>query len=87
MYADLKQHSRGNWSGENTLEGINTGSLQRIADATEKMAANYSQLIQERDNYKKWYHEKMERVNACYRTMTAYRGVITKLKNKLNNTR
>lgn len=84
MNGDLRQHSKGNWNHENTIEGINAGSLQRIADATEKMALNYSKLIEERDNYKKWYYEKMQRVDRCYRQMTAYRGVITKLKNKLN---
>lgn len=85
MNGDTREHSRKRWNNDSTLEGINAGSLQRIADATEKMAVSYSQLIAERDNYKRWYYEKMERNDSLIRSIIAYRGVITKLKKKLKS--
>lgn len=66
----------------NTNEAISTGSLQRIADATELMARNYLELQKERDNYKKGYYEKREQIEKLYRQISALKGVITKLKNK-----
>lgn len=65
-----------------TIDQINCGSLQRIADATEKMATGYIQM--ERDL--KWYKQKFEEVsktrNALERKISSMKGVITKLKNK-----
>jgi len=38
MSQDTRRTSRENWNSDTSLESINTGSLQRIADATERMA-------------------------------------------------
>jgi hypothetical protein len=36
--ATLREASKQKWTSKNTIEHINAGSLQRIADATEAMA-------------------------------------------------
>ncbi|MDB4914086.1 MAG: hypothetical protein JWM95_1730 [Gemmatimonadetes bacterium] len=72
---------------------INTGSLQRIADACErsatageKMAANWATLTSERDRYKRWYEQEQESrkrdVARLVNVVRALRGVITKLRNR-----
>ena len=78
--ATMKDVSRQEWNGERTKEDINAGSLQRIADATEKMAQSYVALIEERDRYQRWYEIRGERVSRLERSNSALRGVITKLK-------
>lgn len=69
-------------SGNNTTD-IQLGCTQRMADAMEKIAFNYSELIDERNRYKKWYLDKMERIVERDKTISNLRGQITKLKNKL----
>ena len=63
-----------------THEQVNVGSLQRIADATELMAKNYSTLVFERNSFENLY--KAERVDneRMARRIAALKGVITKLK-------
>jgi len=63
-----------------TIENINLGSLQRIADSLELIARNYGDLITERDRYKKWYQEERGRVARLGRRLSALKGVITKMK-------
>lgn len=58
------------------------GSLQRIADATEKMAASYDALRNERDCYRQWYEEARANEKAYARQSRALRGVITRMKRK-----
>jgi hypothetical protein len=54
IYKNFREASKkGDWSNSNhtlTLEEINCGSLQRIADATEMMSTGYNELfIKEKD--------------------------------------
>lgn len=63
-------------------EEINSGSLQRIADATEKMAADYDRMRYDRDYFERRYKEEFERRKSKDRQIYALRGVITKLKRK-----
>lgn len=87
--ADAKEYyrhkSRIEWyatslTNTTTIEQINCGSLQRIADATELMAKNYLELQRDRDNYKTWYNNKTREFNTMRLTVSALRGQITKLK-------
>ena len=55
--------------GGATIEQINCGSLQRIADAAEKMALRHTELIAEFDTMGK--------------KLSAAKGQITKLKKKM----
>ena len=54
-----RAESRKEWySAENdapTCNQVNTGSLQRIADAVEVMARRYNDLIAERDKFERSY--------------------------------
>lgn len=81
----LKELSKNNFDAgtNNSLECINTGSLQRIADATEKMASNYIALENDRNYYKRRYEEKQSECERMARRIFALKGVITKQKNKL----
>ena len=75
--------SRQDWIGPANSDDIDTGSLQRIADACEKMASNYTALQNDRDMYHRWYREQRSKVEQRDRTIIALRGQITKLKRKL----
>lgn len=75
-----REHSKMNWASSGQIEEINAGSLQRIADATEKMAQNYISLQADRDLYKRWYNEAWEEKAKIYRRISALQGVITRMK-------
>lgn len=81
-----KEAGKKNWetrSGSGAeRDEIKVGAIQRIADACELMAQNHARLISERDDYKHWYKDELERANQLERQNTAFRGVITKLKKK-----
>jgi len=84
----FKDQSRIDWHNEArqksaSIEDIQTGALQRIADATEAMAKNHQQIINERDRYKEWYENTKIREDLANRRIAALQGVITKLKKKL----
>lgn len=59
---------------------LRTGALQRIADAVEKMAQRHTELIDERDMYKRWYDRESERRARAERRIAALQGVITRMK-------
>lgn len=78
----MREQSRENWSSHSTIEEINAGSLQRIADATEKMAQNYTKLEndykfmrEDRDRYRARLESELKRT-------AAYRGIINRMKKK-----
>jgi len=75
-----REASRKEWTASGTLEEINAGSLQRIADATEKMAASYDALRNDRDLYRRWYDEGRARSHRLELRIRALRGVITRMK-------
>ena len=81
--ANLREDSRKEWASGGTLNTINSGSLQRISDATEKMAASYNDLMNNRDMYRCWYERELAAKESLARRVIALRGVITKLKAKL----
>lgn len=63
-----------------THEEIRTGCLQRIADATESVAAGYIALRKDRDWYQKMYREQSEESARLGRIIRSLRGVITRMK-------
>lgn len=79
-YRDESRANYGTRKEKLTIDQINAGSLQRIADSTERMAVNYTTLQKERDRYQQWYYEEIARAKSLQRTIAALRGVITKLK-------
>lgn len=80
--ANFRDASRQDWASGSTNEDINAGSLQRIADATEKMAASYDAMRNDRDRYERWYKEERARCEKRDRQISALRGVITRLKRR-----
>lgn len=88
MNEDLRQLSRRRFSTPETVDYdmINTSCLMRIADASEAMAKNYNDLINENKRLK----ERVEFLNSEQSRVAlsniSLRGHITRLKNKLRNT-
>lgn len=82
--ANLRELSKQNFESAqgNTLEAISTGSLQRIADATELMAKDYSRMQTDLKFYKDKYLQKCKEIENLENRIAAYKGVVTKLKKK-----
>ena len=59
---------------------IKLGCLQRMADATEKMALNHERLISDRDFYKSLYEGQREESRRLRRRIAGLRGAITRLR-------
>jgi hypothetical protein len=80
---NLKDASKGEWNHDRSIETINAGSFQRIADALEKVAMDRIQL--ERDL--KYQRERAERALSnerhASRRIAALQGYITKLKKRI----
>ena len=61
-----------------SLEQINCGSLQRIADATEKMAASYDAMRNDRDYWKGRAEREQASRSRADHSNRSLRGVITR---------
>jgi hypothetical protein len=85
--SDFRHASRTNWASSNSVEHINAGSLQRIADAAEKMAQRHTELIRDRDNYERYYRSECASHNMTRLQLRASKGVITKLRKQLAEAR
>lgn len=84
MTESLRDKSRLNWLNEsNSNENIQLGCMLRIADATEAMAKRHTELIDERDRYKRWYEQSNRERLLFERRVAALKGQITKLRNRL----
>ncbi len=75
---NAREASKQNWTASGTIESINQGSLQRIADACELMAQGHAKLISYRDRYEKWWREERAKRIALEATVTGLRGQIGK---------
>jgi hypothetical protein len=64
-------------------DGLRTGALLRIADATEKMALRHTELTEKADRFERWHNEARRTIEARDRSIAALRGQITKLKKRL----
>lgn len=87
-FKSYRQESKTDWgtndnSSQLTLDQINSGALLRIADATELMASNYTQLQAEAEKYKRWYKEQYEDGKRMAKRISTLQGVITRMKKKL----
>ena len=71
------------WSGGGTIEDIQRGCLERIADATEAMARNHDELQSRVKLLERMYKDQRRRAESLERSNAALRGVITKLNNKI----
>ena len=80
VMATFKDSSKQSWTSAGSVEHINAGSLQRIADAAEAMAKNHVQLQSELDRYKRHYEEQRDARYHAERRINSLKGVITRLK-------
>jgi hypothetical protein len=85
MPTDLKELTTRDYTIDRlpSNDDLNTSALMRIADATEKMAANYTKLQNDLEMYKRWYKDKCDSVHRRDRSISNLRGQITKLKKKI----
>jgi hypothetical protein len=87
-FKSYREHSKINYGKDDvsihgegvTLEQLNAGSFQRIADATEKMAGNYIKLQNERDWYERYYKQEKEATARMSKRIAALQGVINRYK-------
>lgn len=77
-----RDDSRVEWGGSGGLTSINSGALQRFADALERMSANYDQLIHDRNRLERQAEWLRDQLDAERRSAASFRGVITRMKNK-----
>lgn len=78
-----REQSKKDWESRDTAEDLQLGCLQRIADASEKMASNYTQMQNDLEYYKTGYHRRWEVIEKKDRSISALRGQITKLRKKV----
>lgn len=79
----FKEESRKNWFSQDPIinDDIKVGCLQRIADATEKMAQGYIQLENSRDYHKRRAENLEEENDRLRRRVAAYKGLLKKKTN------
>lgn len=77
---NAREESRQNWTGSSTVESINSGSLQRIADAAELMAKNYIALQARAESAERSANYWREQYEKKVHQVRALRGVVTKLR-------
>ena len=84
MGEDTREISKARWNASDpkSFDAINSGSLQRIADAVELMAKNHAHLIADRDRFERNWNCEKDRHAAAERRIIALRGVVTRLKGK-----
>lgn len=81
-FKNYRDESKINWgtTGESTREDLQFGCLLRIADATEKIASNYTALQNEVKFLKEQRDDLRRRRNHLERSNAALRGYIKRLK-------
>lgn len=87
-FKSYREYPKTNWgidtADENiTIAQINCGSLQRIADAAEKMALRHTELIDKAERLQKSADFWRTQSDTRARQLSARQGQITKLKKKL----
>jgi hypothetical protein len=82
-YRDQNKMDWGSADEKPSLEQLNTGALLRIADATEKMASNYTRMENDLKWHKEKYHEKNKEIERLERVIAALRGHLKRAKSKI----
>lgn len=76
----LRDESRGDRLSAGTSEHISAGSLQRIVDAVEKMAASYDGMRADRDRWERSHSYERAARQRAERRIAALKGHITRLR-------
>jgi hypothetical protein len=84
MFKSYREGSKTNWGTTTdsslSIDQIQLGAVLRIADAVEKMALRYNDLLTDRDWSKRRNQEKEEENARLRRSQAALRGYIKRLK-------
>lgn len=81
MRKTLIEHSKTDFSHDKpSLEHVNTGCLQRIANATELMAINFLKLQQDNEYLKNRNHKLNTEVEFLKRQSAVYKGKFNRLR-------
>jgi len=90
-FKPYRKESRKDWGSSGpdnpTERQIQLGAILRIADATEAMAKRHTELIRDRDYYQREYLRALDRIAELSRRLAAQKGLVTKLKKKLESAR
>ena len=78
--ADFREDSRKRWNSNTSVEHINAGSLQRIADAVELSCKDREKLERDYAYIRKARDLAQERADRLARSNSALRGVIKRMK-------
>ena len=78
--ADFREDSRKRWNSNTSIEHINAGSLQRIADAVELSCKDREKLERDYAYIRKARDLAQERADRLARSNAALRGVIKRMK-------
>ena len=70
-------------SGVVTNEAIQTGALQRIAEATELMAKDHARLVRDRDYWHRRWSDERKDSERIARSNASLRGHISRLKRQI----
>lgn len=84
-FKSYREHSKTNYGNKKegaTLEEINTGSLQRIADAAELMATNFLKLQSDLEYYKNKAKSLEDELKTERKRVATYKGQATRIKKK-----
>lgn len=84
-FKNYREESKGGWGRDAefiTNEELTLGCMLRIADATELMAKNHTDLVKKLEHEKGMSEAYRTRWEGAERRASALRGVITKLKNR-----
>ena len=65
-----------------SIEQINCGAILRIADATEKMASNYTRMENDLKYYKEKFDQKNIEIKRLERVIAGLRGYLKRTKSK-----
>jgi hypothetical protein len=85
MAKNFRELSKENWGHDNSIESINAGSFQRIADASELMAKNHREMQASIESMEIANKNLRKRNEDLWISNYHLRGHITRLKNKLKN--
>ena len=78
--ADFREDSRKRWNSNTSIEHINAGSLQRIADAVELSCKDREKLERDYAYMRKARDSAQECAERLARSNSALRGVIKRMK-------
>lgn len=85
-----KEQSRLNWytnADKLDIEQLKFGAILRIADSLEKIEKRYSDLINEKERFEKWYREECDRNRKLNKKISGIKSHTTRLKNIINSSK